>query len=184
MRGKKGIKHSDPKDPPRRRANAFRGHGNWDNDRPPIVGVVGRGEGQVYLRVLHRANAAELEPLIARRVAPGATVNTDKFRSYSRLAEQGHPHPTVDHGAGEYARDDDGDGVREVHVNTTEGLWTGARNFLRVFRGVNKVYLQQYASVYQWTYNAKQISPELLRRFFTSPPRRKHSNRATTKKDR
>jgi hypothetical protein len=28
----------------------------------------------------------------------------------------------VNHGAGEYARDDDGDGFCEVHVNTMRGL--------------------------------------------------------------
>jgi hypothetical protein len=28
------------------------------------------------------------------------------------------------------AVDADGDGVREGHCNTMEGLWTGARNFL------------------------------------------------------
>ena len=28
-----------------------------------------------------------------------------------------------------------------MHDNTLEGLWTGLRNFLRPFRGVNKVYL-------------------------------------------
>jgi len=37
----------------------------------------------------------------------------------------------VNHGAGEWARDDDGDGVREVHCDTMEGTWTGLRNFLR-----------------------------------------------------
>ena len=40
--GEKGHKHKDPDDPPRRRANEVKGHGTWDNDRPPIVGVVGR----------------------------------------------------------------------------------------------------------------------------------------------
>jgi hypothetical protein len=40
------------------------------------------------------------------------------------------------------ARDDDGDGegIREVHINTSEGFWVGLRNFLRPFRGVNKVF--------------------------------------------
>jgi transposase len=170
MRGKKGVKHGDPNDPPRRRANKQRGHGNWDNDRLPVVGVVGRERGELRLHVVHRASAAELEPVIAACVAPGATVNTDKFRSYDRLEAQGHPHPTVDHGRGEWARDDDGDGVREVHVNTIEGDWTGTRNFLRVFRGVNKVYLQQYLAVQEWASNAKRVSLEMLRRFFTSPP--------------
>ena len=54
------------------------------------------------------------------------------------------------HVAGEWARDDDGDGIREVHVNTSEGLWTGLRNFLRPFRGVNKMYLYQYVAIFEW----------------------------------
>src|SRR3954453_4690592 len=50
-RGKKGDRHQDPDDPPRRRANKRRGHGNYENDRPPIVGSVGRETGEVRLRV-------------------------------------------------------------------------------------------------------------------------------------
>ena len=49
-----------------------------------------------------------------------------------------------------WARDDDGDGVREVHDNTLEGMWTGLRNFLRPFRGVSKWYLAQYVAMFQW----------------------------------
>ena len=62
---------------------------------------------------------------------------------------------------GEWARDDDGDGVREVHDNTLEGLWTGLRNFLRPFRGVNKVYLHQYVAMFEWGYNVKRATPGL-----------------------
>ena len=40
-------------------------------------------------------------------------------------------------GQREWARDDDGDGIREVHSNTIEGLWTGLRNHLRPFRGIS-----------------------------------------------
>jgi transposase len=46
------------------------------------------------------------------------------------------------------ARDEDGDGVNEVHCNTLEGIWTGLRNYLRKFRGVNKTYLAQYVAVF------------------------------------
>ena len=38
----------------------------------------------------------------------------------------------------------DWDGVREVHCNTMEGIWTGARNFRRPFRGVSKWCASQY----------------------------------------
>ena len=43
-------------------------------------------------------------------------------------------HATVKHSKKEWTRDDDGDGIREVHSNTIEGTWTGLRNFLRPFR--------------------------------------------------
>lgn len=45
--GEKGIPHPDPDDPPRRRANKRRGHGNFANDRPPVAGVAGRDTGQL-----------------------------------------------------------------------------------------------------------------------------------------
>ena len=68
------------------------------------------------------------------------------------------PRATVCHAEKEWARDDDGDGIREVHVNTLEGLWTGLRNFLRPFRGVNKVYLYQYVAMFEWGYNIKRVT--------------------------
>ena len=47
--GEKGILHPDPEDPPRRRANKARGHGTWETDRPPVLGIVGRESGRVQL---------------------------------------------------------------------------------------------------------------------------------------
>jgi hypothetical protein len=44
-----------------------------------------------------------------------------------------------------------------------EGIWTGLRNFVRLFRGVNKEYLGQYVAVFQAGYIAKEITPALLR---------------------
>jgi hypothetical protein len=90
------------------------------------------------------------------------TVNTDEWQGYNHLPEMGRGHATVCHAEGEWARDDDGDGVREVHDNTQEGLWTGLRNFLRPFRGVNKVYLYQYVAMFEWGYNVKRAMVEFL----------------------
>jgi transposase len=40
----------------------------------------------------------------------------------------------VCHSRGEYARDEDGDGFHEVHVNTMEGFWSLLRSWLRPHR--------------------------------------------------
>ncbi len=95
----------------------------------------------------------------------GTTVNTDEWGAYNHLTGAERIHGTVCHTPGKavWARDDDGDGIREVHVNTIEGLWAGLRNFLRPFRGVNKAYLQQYLAMHEWAHNLKVISLHFLR---------------------
>ena len=162
MRGKKGVPHVDPDDPPRRRANKARGHGTWDNDRPPVCGVVGREGGQVRLTVAAHTDAVTLRGVIAGRTRPGAMVYTDEWRGYHGVTALGRGHATVCHADREWARDDDGDGAREVHDNTLEGLWTGLRNFLRTFRGVSKHYLDDYVAVYEAASNSKRITPSLV----------------------
>ncbi len=161
--GEKGVLHDDPDDPPRCRANKARGHGTWDRDRPPIAGIVGRESSQVRLEVKRHSTQAELEPMVLEATQPGATVNTDEWGGYHRLSEKQRVHSTVCHAQRVWARDDDGDGIREVHNNTIEGLWTGLRNFLRPFRGVNKVYLQQYAAMHEWAHNIKEVTVSFLR---------------------
>ena len=64
---------------------------------------------------------------------------------------------------GEWAWDEDGDGVNEVHCNTLEGIRTGLRDDLRKFRGVNKTYLAQDVAVFLWAYNIKAITDDFLR---------------------
>ncbi len=71
-------------------------------------------------------------------------------------------HVTVNHGLHEWARDDDGDGIREVHINTTEGMWTGVRNFLRPFRGVNKNHRSGYVAMCEHRISRKSITPKFI----------------------
>jgi len=158
--GEKGKRHPDPEDPPRRRANKRRGRGTWENDRPPIAGVVGRESGQIRLEVIRNADRKTLQPFVEGCTRPDAVVNTDELKSYGRLSETGRIHRTVCHTPGqrEWAKDEDGDGVRETHTNTSEGTWTGLRNFLRPFRGVHKQYLNQYTKVFEWAHNLKEMT--------------------------
>jgi transposase len=161
--GEKGIPHPDPDDPPRRRANKRRGHGNFANDRPPVAGVAGRDSGQLRTRVVERTDRATLEAFVSDSARPGAMIYSDEWSAYNHLKELGFGHATVCHIAHEWARDDDGDGIREVHDNTLEGIWTGLRNYLRIFRGVSKHYLAQYVAIFLWSYNIKAVTDGFLR---------------------
>ena len=161
--GEKGRPHRDPEDPPRRRANKHNGHGTFDNDRPPILGVIGRETEQVVLRQTYRSTRKALEPVVLGATLPGAAVHTDEWHAYDHLDDQNREHSTVNHRQHEWARDDDGDGIREVHCNTIEGHWTGLRNFLRPFRGVSKWFLNQYVSFYQCLHNFQDDFTKFLR---------------------
>jgi transposase-like protein len=120
---------------------------------------------------------------VVPRTKPGATVYTDEWNGYNPLRAAGRGHATVNHSAGEWARDDDGDGVREVHCNTLEGVWTGLRNFLRPFRGVNKVYLEQDIKMFEWSHNLRRVTDAHLRMLLggRSAPGRGTGQKPTTR---
>ena len=159
MLGKKGDLHADPDDPPRCRANKQRGHGTYENDRPPIVGTVGRETGKVRLRLIHHTDQKTLEAHVHKYTLASTQAYTDEWNGYNHIIR---PHATVCHSKGEWARDDDGDGIREVHVNTVEGMWTDVRNFLRPFKGVHKGYLSGYVAMAEFRRNLKRVSPAFI----------------------
>jgi transposase-like protein len=98
-------------------------------------------------------------PFVEQFTQPEATLYTDEYDSYNKLKRVRH---TVCHSQNEWARDADGDGIREVHVNSNEGGWTGLRNFLRPFRGVHKKYLSGYLAIHEFAVNHKAVSPEFV----------------------
>lgn len=130
-----------------------------------MIGVVSRQTGEVVLQVVGRTDRQTLTAFVSVNTADGAMVYTDEWGGYNGLPEANRGHATVTHTPGqrEWARDDDGDGIREVHDNTLEGLWAALRTFLRPFRGVSKHYLGQYVAVFQWVYNLKVAMPATLR---------------------
>ena len=95
------------------------------------------------------------------RVEAG-TCYSDESKAYFHVATEVLDHRTVCHSAKEWARDDDGDGIREVHTNTIEGLWTELRYFLRRFKGVSKHFIHLYVAAFEWMHNLKKVSTEFI----------------------
>jgi transposase len=79
-----------------------------------------------------------IEPGIKDTIVPGTRVSTDEHSIYARLPAGGYDHKRVNHGRGEYARDDDGDGFCAVHVHTMEGFVSLLRRWLRPHRGISQ----------------------------------------------
>jgi transposase len=161
-RGKKGSRHPDAKDPPRRRANKRPGKGTYDNDRPPIIGVVSRSSKTYRYWVVEHADKASSRRIIEASIpSEGTLFFTDEASNYTGLHTH---HATVCHSQKEWARDDDGDGRREVHCNSCEGAGAALRTYLRPFRGVHKYFLAEYVATFETMMNAKCITPAVIRR--------------------
>lgn len=164
-RGKKSTPHLEPDDPPRRRANKQRGRGTYATDRPPIVSLISRTTGEHRYWVADMTTKIELHELVHENMPAGSTVwfYTDELASYGGA----HPnHGTVCHSHYEWARNDDGDGRREVHCNTCEGRGPALRTYLRLFHGVHKKHLWHYVFTFEAISNARQICPAVIHRMY------------------
>ena len=114
------------------------------------------------MRMLADVRRTTIRPVIEAAVAKGARIHTDECASYARLPAWGCRHVTVCHAHGEYARDEDGDGFREIHVNTREGTWSLLRSWLRPHRGISQEKLPLYLGFFEFVHNARRRGKALL----------------------
>lgn len=114
------------------------------------------------MRMLADVKQATIAPLIRSTILPGSRVYTDEYDIYYRLEEWGYEHQSVCHGHGEYARDEDGDGFHEAHVNTIEGFWSLLRSWLRPHRGISQEKLPLYLGFFEFVHNARKRGKALL----------------------
>lgn len=123
--------------------------------------MIERG-GEVCIKMLANVQQATIKPLIEATIVPGTCVFTDEYDIYSRLEQWGYAPESVCHSRGEYARDDDGDGFCEVHVNTMEGFWSLLRSWLRPHRGISQAYLPLYLGFFEFVHNVRRRGKALL----------------------
>ena len=145
----------------RRRLKGKSGRGTLEKERPPVFGMMQRG-GQVVINLLANVKQKTIEPFIKDTIAPGTLVYTDEYSIYARLCAWGYDHKSVNHGRGEFARDEDGDGFCEVHVNTMEGFWSLLRSWLRPHRGISQEKLPLYLGFFELVHNVRKRGKALL----------------------
>jgi transposase-like protein len=145
----------------RRRLKGKRGRGTLADEKPPVLGMIQRG-GEVVIQMLPNVQQVTIKPVMTSTIAAGSLIYTDEYDIYNRLPEWGYAHKRVNHSAGEYARDDDGDGFHEVHVNTMEGFWSLLRSWLRPHRGISQEKLPWYLGFFEFVHNARRRGKALL----------------------
>lgn len=147
--------------PRRRRLKGAPGRGTLAKEKPPIFGMIERG-GEVRIAMLADVKQKTIRPLIEEAIEPGALVNTDEYVIYDALPKWGYVRKSVCHSLGEYARDEDGDGFHEVHVNTMEGFWSLLRSWLRPHRGISQEKLPIYLGFFEFVHNVRRRGRALL----------------------
>ena len=145
----------------RNRLKGSRGRGTLAKEKPPIFGMIQRG-GEVVIHMLENVQQVTIGPIIKDTILAGSLIYTDEYNIYARLEQWGFKHKTVNHSLGEYARDEDGDGFCEVHVNTIEGFWSLLRSWLRPHRGISQEKLPLYLGFFEFVHNAKKRGRALL----------------------
>jgi transposase-like protein len=123
--------------------------------------MIQRG-GEVVIQMLADVKQVTIQPIIEKTVAKDSLIYTDEYNIYDRLIQWDYQHKTVNHSQGEYARDEDGDGYHEVHVNTMEGFWSLLRSWLRPHRGISQEKLPCYLAFFQYVHNIRARGKRLL----------------------
>lgn len=120
-------------------------------------------DGDVMTHVVPNVRRKTLYPLIEAGVEKGSTIHSDELKTYATLSKEGYGHETVNHGAGEYVRDN-------VHVNGLEGYWSQLKRSIRsTHTFVSPKHLSSYAGEFEYRYNSRKapekMLPELLSQF-------------------
>jgi len=71
---------------------------------------------KVKVKVTKIVDSKTLEGIIDNTVDSGSTVYTDENKSYSGLNKKGYKHETVNHGVGEYIKE-------QIHTNGMDALY-------------------------------------------------------------
>lgn len=120
--------------------------------KTPVVALVSR-DGKVRTRVLANVTAKSLRAAIRENVSPEASIVTDELASYRRAARGfAGGHHTINHGAGEYAREG-------VHTNTAEAFFALLkRGVYGTFHRVSKKHLHRYCDEFSFRWDLKGVT--------------------------
>lgn len=125
--------------------------GRGSENKTPVFALVERG-GELRAGKVQNVSGKTLKGIIRENVTPDSHIMTDNFLSYLGLDQEFASHETVDHGAGEYVRDD-------VYTNTLEGWFSLLKRGVNgTFHHVSEKHLDRYVGEFVYRYNNREIT--------------------------
>ncbi len=136
--------------------------GRGSENKTVVFGMMEK-DGDVMTKVVVDTKTKTIQPHILENVEQGSEIYSDEWWAYRGLANKGYDHKTVNHGAGEYARDG-------VHVNSLEGYWSMLKKGITSTHiHVSGKHLEKYAKEFEYRFNRRKdpegMLPELLTTF-------------------
>jgi ISXO2-like transposase domain len=117
------------------------------DNKIPVMGLVERN-GNAKLTVIGKRTFKEV---VRQHVSLNAFINTDQHLGYWGLNTEFADHDMVDHGRGEYRRND-------VHTNTVEGFFSlFKRMVLGTYHQISPKHLQRYCDELTYRYNSRKV---------------------------
>jgi transposase-like protein len=125
--------------------------GRSEKTKTPVFALVERG-GEIRAGKVSNVSGKTLKGIIRNNVTADSRIMTDNFLAYNGLDEEFASHETVDHGMGEYVRDD-------VHTNTVEGWFSLLkRGVTGTFHHVSEQHLDRYVNEFVFRYNNRETT--------------------------
>lgn len=120
-------------------------------EKAVVFGMIERN-GQARIRHVKSSGARVLLPEIQKNVQPGTHINSDSWKAYTTLPEQGFGHATVNHMKYEFTNG-------FVHTQNIESAWSHfKRSIYGVYHFVSAKHLQKYCSEFEYRYNTRTMS--------------------------
>ena len=134
--------------------------GRGAEGKTPVIGIAQR-KRQLMASTISDVKQSTIVPFITRRVSPEATLYTDEYPIYDRMAQFGYDHKRIEHEARIYVRG-------SVHTNNIEGFWSLLkRGISGAYHAVSPKYLQFYLDEYSFRYNHRADDKPMFETFLS-----------------
>ena len=125
--------------------------------KTPVMGMRERG-GRTRAMSVTGTDSATLQSHIHKHVTPGSTLHTDEHGAYRGLNGLFYSHEAINHGAGEYVRD-------QVHTNGIESVWAVLKRGLHgVYHHASPKHLNRYVDEFTFRLNEGDVKRHTVER--------------------